>query len=472
MNIHLQQTILQHANVISQQEPIVSPEGHLPEVLSKLLEDGQTFQGKVLDIRGQQAEIQVGSATFFAGLEEGTKLNIGEEVAFQVREHQEGKIVLKANADEAVQNRVFTKILQEASVPVTERNLTAVKEMMNYNMKVDKKAVQDMVRVLNANPQADVKTVVGLKVHEMKVTPENIMQYEKYQAANGKLTVAFDALFEEIREAVKEPSPKLMTALQEAVQLLEEGTVSEGKGVISLGEAEEGSGQLPLPEGGKEALKEMLKEPATQLSSQAKQCAEKLEKLFFLKPKMLESHGKEEVREYYSRLEKALDTLIQKQDTTHPRGEGIAAAAKEVQNNLTFMQELNQMSPYVQLPVKLGESKQAGELYILNRRQKKQADGEELTAFLHLTLEYLGVTDVRMSLKNKSLTTRFSLVDEQAVQLVSKHLDELKLNLEKAGYQVYFHVEEAKPALAPFEQILEADRPSQKIKRFAFDVRA
>ena len=48
---------------------------------------GSVFQGNVIDIRGNQVQIQVGNAVLNALLENSVNVNIGEDLSFLVKEN-------------------------------------------------------------------------------------------------------------------------------------------------------------------------------------------------------------------------------------------------------------------------------------------------------------------------------------------------------------------------------------------------
>lgn len=112
-----------------------------------------------------------------------------------------------------------------------------------------------------------------------------------------------------------------------------------------------------------------------------------------------------------------------------------------ISENVEFMNQMNQMFSYVQLPLKLGNSQAHGDLYVYtNKKNMARKDGM-LTAFLHLDMDNLGSLDVSISLASTAVqtgrnqvTTKFYL-DEDVIALVEEHIDELAQRLSKKGYQ-------------------------------------
>ena len=127
-----------------------------------------------------------------------------------------------------------------------------------------------------------------------------------------------------------------------------------------------------------------------------------------------------------------------------------------ISENVEFMNQMNQMFNYVQLPLKLSDSQAHGDLYVYtNKKNMARKDGM-LTAFLHLDMDHLGSLDVSIALQTEKnqVTTKFYL-DEGAIALVEGHIDELAQRLSKKGYQcknMILEKEEDKTVLERMEE--------------------
>ena len=179
---------------------------------------GSVFQGEILNVQGNQVSIQVGKYMLNAMLENGMNVNIGDRLSFLIKDNTGAKILLKPFYEngESIQGtnmqNSLIKTLEEASLPVTERSMAAVKEMMSYGMPIDKNSMADIGRLLNQFKSANVETIISLKSHDIPVTQENITQFEAYKNAEGKL-------LDQMKEIVKELSSMVENA--ETMQSLE-----------------------------------------------------------------------------------------------------------------------------------------------------------------------------------------------------------------------------------------------------------
>ncbi|MBP3568722.1 MAG: flagellar hook-length control protein FliK [Lachnospiraceae bacterium] len=185
----------------------------------------------------------------------------------------------------------------------------------------------------------------------------------------------------------------------------------------------------------------------------------------------------EKVQKYYDELNEKLTKLEQlsqklAENTTE---KNTAAAPKQMRQNLSFMEAVNQVFPYVQLPLKFREGPAHGELYVYEKK-KALKPSDTLSALLHLELEALGTTDIFVTLSGTHVTTRFSMTDKESGDLVRTELPKLTEALSARGYTLQSEVsvrepaeEESTPTL--LEQFLEEHAPGG-LNRYTFDIRA
>lgn len=154
--------------------------------------------------------------------------------------------------------------------------------------------------------------------------------------------------------------------------------------------------------------------------------------------------------------------------------------AKDLQNNLLFMQQLQEFTNYVQIPYRTNHSCESGDLYVYSRKNGKNLNKDTVNAFLHLDMESLGATDISVAMKATSITAKFTFEDLESQRIVEEHLSELQKRLELKGYHSTLTSEYLNRktdsqkeshhdgALGPaFTQ----DIHSPNIKRYTFDMR-
>ena len=113
------------------------------------------------------------------------------------------------------------------------------------------------------------------------------------------------------------------------------------------------------------------------------------------------------------------------------------------------------------------------ELYVYtNKKNPRDMDGE-LSAFLHLDMDYLGSTDISVKMKGTAVKTNFYMADDASYELILAHAEELAERLENKGYQCQIEVKSEEKDMDFVEDFLKHDMPSAgKVYRYSFDVRA
>lgn len=77
-------------------------------------------------------------------------------------------------------NPILLNALTTAGLPATERNFVMVDSMMKEQMPVGKQSLLEMVRVLNANPDVKVPTLVQMTKMGIPINAQTAAQFENY----------------------------------------------------------------------------------------------------------------------------------------------------------------------------------------------------------------------------------------------------------------------------------------------------
>lgn len=179
------------------------------------------------------------------------------------------------------------------------------------------------------------------------------------------------------------------------------------------------------------------------------------------------------VEDFYARTAKDLASLSElvNADTASSAMKTVADTASNMQENLQFMNTLNQIFPYVQLPLKLTEQLTHGELYVYTKKKDLSAKSKEVSILLHLDMDALGPTDIHLSMLQQNVTAKFYLNESDAESLVTEQLPSLTEALQKKGYSLnasVMHREKEPDIVTDFLQ----DETTVSMKRFRFDIRA
>ncbi len=495
--------------------------GQIPETLSVenlrqlkqelQLATGQILSGRVTSMEGDTITLLLDSKqTLSAHLNGEMPINVGQLLSFEVKSAGSDQTELRPLYTNLSDTSTVGAALSEADLPMTDRNVSMVQNMMEEGMSVNKQALLDMVKHLNDHPDVNPSTLVQMQKLNLPMDDATIQQFENYQnfehqieddvrsmnealaslpeelllsgeddAAMMKAADIFSILADELETVAPEqvvtmeerPIPDIVRQLTEIMKLQsdadnpnppmesEEGSVGERKNAPTqeqqpgntMGEqmpestpAERSDTFLKLtqqllnayrlnpdsltPED-KEVLKEALKDPALKETLSGKLTAQ-----LQLKPEDVAKDGK--VEELYKKIldqsAKAMEIL---NDTTQNASQAMKSA-QNLSDNVQFMNQLNEMMAYVQLPLKMSEENAHGDLYVYaNKKKLAQHDGN-LSALLHLDMEHLGPMDVYVAMQSEKVSTHFYMQDEALLDFIESHIHILNDRLTKKGYRM------------------------------------
>ena len=187
---------------------------------------------------------------------------------------------------------------------------------------------------------------------------------------------------------------------------------------------------------------------------------------FTLKPSDITSA--DDLNEFYKETYSALNKLS---EIAEKEG-SLAEKLSKPMDNIKFMDTLNDVFPYIQLPLKLSEGNTRGELYVFKNGRKKTDPGDSQSVLLHLDMKNLGPTDIHMELKSGFLKLRFYCDNDDAKELLESSFGELEAALTAKNYHLTseFSVRETETS-----NIVEAlSGGGEKVPEFKynFDIRA
>ena len=387
--------------------------------------------------------------------------------------------------------------LNRMGLPVTEENITQLQSYKNYEgqvtegVKILMGEVAEQLSSLAAsdNPE-DVFTFLKVVLGEPSGT-ENVQTEENMAGDDNVIQTFKNAVMTEATEenAGKEKLPfmpgmaeqagekGLGMALSDVLQKagFPEETVNAClKGELPAKELLTELGRLVkdgrLSTEQKNGILELLKDNEF-LENLKKGLTEK----FLLTPDEVGEDG--QVEKLYERLDSQLSRMNQALQGMAEENPALSQSIQNLSSNVEFMNQLNQMFTYVQLPLKLSGQEAAGELYVYtNKKNLAKKDGQ-VSALLHLDLEHLGEIDIHVSLRDSHVSTKFCLSDEKALDLVAANIDTLNQRLMKRGYSMDASFEQKDKAQHPIDEMLDRDKKvSSKekvlISSSSFDARA
>lgn len=195
------------------------------------------------------------------------------------------------------------------------------------------------------------------------------------------------------------------------------------------------------------------------------------EKQWLLEPEQLREASK--VSDLYERLDHQMKQMENVMKAAGVTQNSFVQTAADIRSNIEFMNQINQVYTYVQLPLKLSGQNASGDLYVYTNKKNLNDPEAELTAFLHLDLENLGSTDVSIRMKDKNVKTNFYIADDASYDLIEKHLPVLEKRLAQKGYRCSITMSKEEKKVEFVEDFLQRDMPQAgTLHRYSFDVRA
>lgn len=187
---------------------------------------------------------------------------------------------------------------------------------------------------------------------------------------------------------------------------------------------------------------------------------------------------KEKVEQLYERIREQtakINEAFQMVDKADSSG---AKSAQNLQNNVDFINQMNQLFPYIQLPLMMSGNQAHGDLYVYtNKKGLARKDGN-VTALLHLDMENLGPMDVYITMQQNQnkVNTNFMLRDEESLDLIAEHIHILNERLEKRGYSMNANFqlkdEESFEDNNIMQEILAQNKNISVLSKTSFDMRA
>lgn len=472
---------------------IINPQNSQTSDLLKLL-SGDVFSGKILNIINNQVQINVGDGQIInARLGESMNFNIGDNIIFQVKDNNGKQITIKPMQLRDQSLEIVGKALESADLQPTERNIQIVKALIDNQMPIDKQSINNIISQLNQYKGVDIDSLVLLNKYEIPVNQESINGFFDYSTGNHKLSQAVENIATQIPETVNKyvQSGDIKTAFNIVSSFCEEYNITpELKEVIN-----KIINNQSIPPHDLDVLKEMLNTGKLNLKNINNDnilkeiliskefgnvLKDSINERWTIDPTRFiqENISKpQEIKNFYRELYEDVDRLIKTMsEGSTKQNENVVNNLSNLKSNINFMNSLNHVIPYIQIPIKMQNENGHGDLYVYNNTSGRQInEGDEVTAFLHLDLEHLGATDVDIRMKGKEVSTNFTLSNDESMKIVEKYLPELKEKLEKRGYKADYSVEvsgEKSTSNSVIENIKGKTLPNLTVKRYTFDVRA
>ena len=475
----------QFENYMVDQHAIVDEMDLAMNQLGRLLGDAdlgeeQSFElyGKVLDILNGEGETPAQTTDGLQQNDTGTMVNAGENIEMEAAVQQSKDGAAAEGVQKQVQQQNTKDLIsmgaagQEQSAGVAENTENIVGEQTAGNAAQSMQTGIDAADVLKntqADTAADFKNVQGQTDTLEQILEQNGLDHLKRLLQNIPTLTGNTDLFE-----VQEEEDVFVDTMSGD---------DAGKKAFELAQAEPEVTlkQSMTAEDFLNTLRDALKQNQeygfagmTKLFGSKEFAAilkNRAEKQWLLEPEQLREASK--VSDLYERLDHQMKQMENVMKAAGVTQNSFVQTAADIRSNIEFMNQINQVYTYVQLPLKLSGQNASGDLYVYTNKKNLNDPEAELTAFLHLDLDNLGSTDVSIRMKDKNVKTNFYIADDASYDLIEKHLPVLEKRLAQKGYRCSITMSKEEKKVEFVEDFLQRDMPQAgTLHRYSFDVRA
>lgn len=201
-----------------------------------------------------------------------------------------------------------------------------------------------------------------------------------------------------------------------------------------------------------------------------------LTRQWMITPEQLKESDKQltdKIGRLYEKVSEQLDKMQEIIKSSGVVKENVSALAENIRGNIEFMNQVNNVYTYVQIPMKMNRHNASGQLYVYTNKKNITDPDKELSAFLHLDMDNLGATDVSIKMLKKEVSTNFYMDNDESYILIERFLPKLEEKLRNKGYSCKLSVVNEKHHVNFVDDFLKKDLPpAGQLHRYSFDMRA
>lgn len=354
---------------------------------------------------------------------------------------------------------------EAGSMEEMEAENVSLKEMKAENISLKEAAILEEENLTNGAAES-------VKSQERGKPPVIVFKEELPSVEQGKeLAVANKAagregelseLFNGKERAALSENLTALGISEEAAQMIKEGTISYKQLFSLLSKVSEAKDRS-------EPLQKLYSSREFQILIK-----DRMMKQFLMEPETVGKEGK--VSEYYEKLQEQTRRLTDTLSTIGKENSSLFKSVDTLRQNMDFMNQLNQVFNYVQLPLKFSQGSAHGDLYVYTNKKNLAKEHGSISALLHLDMENLGPVDVYVTMTgSEKVSTKFYLKDDDMLSFIEKNIHILNERLEKRGYLLNTEVTVKSREEKGFLERLTGGEEEEKhmlLSTQAFDVRA
>ena len=183
------------------------------------IRQGDVIRGEISDLRNNEITITLENNTLIKGqIADSSSLSIGQTAAFRLSSISPSGILLDAipNSYTETELTLINKALEEASLPATQRNQSAVKALMDNLMPINKQSIQQLMQQAYDLGTDDMETLCLMNRKQYPVTADSVAQFGAYRNGAHSLlsrVETFATQIPQLLETLSENGPSNIVAM-------------------------------------------------------------------------------------------------------------------------------------------------------------------------------------------------------------------------------------------------------------------
>lgn len=177
------------------------------------IREGDIVRGEISDLRNNEITITLENNTLIKGqIADSSSLSIGQTAAFRMNTVSPTGLFIEAipNSFTETELTLINKALDEAGLPATERNQSAVKALMDNLLPINKQSIQHLMQQAYDFSTEDMETLCIMNRQHLEITRDNVAQLSNYRNQQYQLLnkmQSFSQQLPELLDALAENGP-------------------------------------------------------------------------------------------------------------------------------------------------------------------------------------------------------------------------------------------------------------------------
>ena len=152
---------------------------------------GDVIKGEISNLSGNEITITLENNTMIRGqISDSSMLSIGQKAAFRLDSlTPQGVLIAPLGNYSETELSLINKALDEANLPATEYNQSAVKALMDNMMSINRESIQHLMQQAYDNKTNDMNTLALMNKLMMSVNPDSIQTFSNYRNGTEQLAL-------------------------------------------------------------------------------------------------------------------------------------------------------------------------------------------------------------------------------------------------------------------------------------------